>query len=230
MLTRGWRRAATAAGLAVLALSALAVPARADSYTSYLIAQLRADPVYISSYSEMATPSDAPAIKRLISRIPLQTYVVADVGAGPDGQIDDGALAAVLHDQLGGGLFILARRSDDMASATGFGTSLPVSDAMTAANEELLQGGPGSLVQLVQRFVTILLSGRTEQRLAAADRAVQRLNTPAPGPSPGALAAAMGSGTAVGCAATGYLLIILRRRRRRRTRLSPAGGSSGALK
>lgn len=209
----------------MLALSALAVPARADTYTSYLVAQLRADPVYISSYSEMATPADAPAIKRLISRIPLQTYVVADVGAGPDGQTGDGALAAVLHDQLGGGLFILARQSDDMASATGFGTSLPVSDAMTAADEELLQGGPGSLVQLVQRFVTILLSGQTGRRLAAADRAVQRLNTPAPGPSPGVLAAAIASGTALGCAATCYLLISLRRRRRRRTRLRPTAAA-----
>lgn len=214
-----------AAGIAVLGVSALAVPARADTYTSYLVARLRADPVYISSYSEMSTQADALAIKRLIGRIPLQTFVVADIAAGPDGELDDSDLAAVLHDQLGGGLFILARESDGTATATGFGTSLPVSDAMTAADDELgFQGGPGSLAGLMQRFVTILLSGKTEQRLAADERAQEQQVNPGQVPTSDVLSA-IASGAAVGCAITSFLLISGRRRRRRRPIPVGPGGS-----
>jgi hypothetical protein len=198
-------RVAVAAGVAVLA-GAVAVPVHADTYTDYLAGQLRHDPVYISGFSPMATPADAPEIKRLIARIPLRTYVVADVAAGPDGQMQDSDLAAVLHDQLGGGLFILAR-TDDSASATGFGTSLPVSDAMTAAG---LEGSAPdvTLVQLVQRFVTILLSGKTEQRLAADEQA--QLN---PGPPAWEVLTAAASGAAVSGGLAVSLLIRHRRRR-----------------
>jgi hypothetical protein len=198
-------RVAVAAGVAVLA-GAVAVPVHADTYTDYLVGQLRHDPVYISGFSPMATPADAPEIKRLIARIPLRTYVVADVAAGPDGQMQDSDLAAVLHDQLGGGLFILAR-TDDSASATGFGTSLPVSDAMTAAG---LEGSAPdvTLVQLVQRFVTILLSGKTEQQLAADEQA--QLN---PGPPAWEVLTAAASGAAVSGGLAVSLLIRHRRRR-----------------
>jgi hypothetical protein len=215
-----------AAGIAAAGLSLLAVPARADSYTDYLVARLHADPVYISSYSEIATPADGPAIQRLIGRLPLKTFVVADVGAGQDGELQDSDLASVLHDQLGGGLFIMARQSADETSATGFGTSLPVSDAMTAATEELDVDGSGSLVQVVQRFVTILLSGKTEQRLAADERAINQQLNPSDLPSAGGVAA-LASGTVAGCAATSVLLISGKRRRRRRGRPRP-GHPSGA--
>lgn len=198
-------RVAVAAGVAVLA-GAVAVPVHADTYTDYLAGQLRHDPVYISGFSPMATPADAPEIKRLIARIPLKTYVVADVAAGPDGQMQDSDLAAVLHDQLGGGLFILAR-TDDSASATGFGTSLPVSDAMTAA---ALEGSAPdvTLVQLVQRFVTILLSGKTEQQLAAGEQ--EQLN---PGPPAWEVLTTAASGAAV---SGGLMVSLLIRHRRRR--------------
>jgi hypothetical protein len=129
----------------------LAGPAHADTYPAYLVNQLRQDPVYISSYSGSATPSQAPEIRRLVTRIPLKTYVVVDVAAGPDGQLQDSDLAAILHDQLGGSLFIFSRDADGEVSATGFGTSLPVSDAMTAAYLELAPQPDLTLVQLVSR-------------------------------------------------------------------------------
>jgi hypothetical protein len=204
-----------AAGVAVLASVAVAVPAHADTYTGYLVGQLQHDPAYISGFSPMASPADAPVIRRLLARIPLKTYVVADVAAGPDGRMQDSDLAAVLHDQLGGGLFILAR-TDGSASATGFGTSLPVGDAMTAAVTEYGTQPKVTLVQLVQRFVTIVLSGKTEQRLAADQQAQQeRLN---PGQVPAwEVTGAAAAGAAVSGTLTAILLIHRKRRRLART-------------
>jgi hypothetical protein len=166
----------------------------------------------------MASPADAAQIKGLLARIPLKTYVVADVAAGPDGQMQDSDLAAVLHDQLGGGLFILAR-TDDSVSATGFGTSLPVSDAITAAG---LEYDSPTLVQLVRRFVTILLSGRAEQQLKADEQAQDaQLN---PGPAWGQIAAA-GSGAVVGAGLTAALVV---RRSRRRSAKAQAHAQAQA--
>lgn len=204
------------AALAALATVAQDVPARADSYTDYLAAQLRRDPVYISAYSSLAVPAEAGEIKRLVAPIPLRTYVVADVAAGPDGRLQDSDLAAVLHDRLGGGLFIVARGSGETATAAGFGTSLPVGDAMLAA---VFDAGPqAGLAALVSRFVAILRSGRTEQRLTAAERRVERqtYHSGAPGWE---LLVAAASGAAVSGGLTVRLLIRRKRRRRRRSRL-----------
>jgi len=195
-------------------VTALAGPAHADTYPAYLVNQLRQNPVYISSYSGSATPSQAPEIRRLIARIPLKTYVIADVAAGPDGQLQDSDLAAILHDQLGGGLFIFSRDTDGEVSATGFGTSLPVSDAMTAAYLELAPQPDLTLVQLVSRFVTILLSGTTEQQLASAEAQTEAQVNPSR-PVTGEVAAAV-AGAAVSGGLTAGL--IYRRRRRRRAR------------
>lgn len=203
------------AAAGVVALLTLVVPAHAsvsapsDSYISYLVGQLRQDPVYISSYSSMASPSDTPAVERLIARLPLKTYVVADVGAGPDGEMSDSDLAAILHDQLGGGLFIFAR-GEDSVSATGFGTSLPVSDAMSAAFLELGSGGAGvTLIPAVQRFEQILFSGKTEQDLAAVDNAPQPTGQAPSWEVPGGVA----TGTVLG---GGLTVALFGRRKRRR--------------
>lgn len=207
-----------------MSVSVLASPAHADSYTSYLVRQLRHDPVYISSYSSMAQPGDAAQIKRLLARLPVKTYVIADVAAGPDGEMQDSDLAALLHDQLGDGLFIFARHLGDV-SATGFGTSLPVSDAMSAASFQL--PGYPTLVQLVQRFVPIVLSGHTEQQLTAGERKVQQEAHPAGTPA-WQVAAVTAAGAVLGGGATLALLVRGRRRRRIRRRLSPGGGHAGA--
>jgi hypothetical protein len=223
MFVRLWKAAVTV-GLAVAGTAVLAVPAHADPYPAYLVSQLRQDPVYISSYSGAATPAEASQIKRLIARIPLKTYVVADVSAGPDGQLQDSDLAAVLHDQLGGGLFILARTAGDDASATGFGTSLPVSDAMTAAFLEMPTQTSFTFVQLVSRFVTILLSGQTEQQLTAAEAHSEQQANPSQ-PVAGEVAAAV-AGAVVSAGLTVALIYRVRRRRRTRPRPPLAGPSA----
>ena len=81
--------------------------------------------------------------------------------AGPDGETLADDFVALLHDQLGGQLYILDRGDAGSTSAIAFGTSLPAADAMQAATFAL--NGDPSLRQVVQRFVTILLSGKTEQ-------------------------------------------------------------------
>jgi hypothetical protein len=210
--------------MAVAGVTALAVPAHADTYSAYLVQQLRRDPVYISSYSGSATSAEAPEIRRLIARIPLKTYVVADVAAGPDGQLQDSDLAAILHDQLGGGLFIMSRNTDGTVSATGFGTSLPVSDAMTAAYLEMPTQTSFTLAQVVSRFVTILLSGQTEQDLTAAEAQTEAQTNPGH-PVAGEVAAAAGGAAVSGGLTAG---LIYRRRRRRRARPRAALSSQAA--
>lgn len=219
-MLRSWLwRIVLAAGAMLLAVGAAGVtrtPARADTYTSYLVAQLRANPVYISAYVDDATPADASEIARLLSRVPLKAYVIDDTMAGPDGEPLPDDFAAVLHDQLGGQLYILDRGGAGSTSATAFGTSLPVADAMQAATFEL--NGDPSLSQVVQRFVAILRSGKTEQALAASGAQVQRDSSP-PGTSVWAVAGATAGGTAV---SAGLLLLrVLRRRRKRHPRFRP---------
>lgn len=230
MLRARWR-GRIAAGVAALAvcvvsLGMLASPARADSYTSYLVQQLRHDPVYISSYSPMAQPGDAARIKQLLARIPLKAYVISDVQAGPDGKMQDSDLAAVLHDQLGGGLYIISRYVGD-ATAVGFGTSLPVDDAMSAASFQL--PGQPTLVQLLQRFVAITLSGHTEQQLTAAERLSEQRDkqVDSNGTPAWQVVSATAGGTVLGAAAT-LTLALWSRRRRRRRRTIPGAGPSGA--
>jgi len=214
-----WRIVFTVAAVVLAAgvVGGTSTPAYADTYTSYLVTQLHADPVYITAYADDATPADAAEIQRLLARVPLKAYVVDDIAAGPDGALQDDDFAAVLHDQLGGQLYILDRNGTaNDATATAFGTSLPVADAMQAATFEL--DGDPSLVQVVQRFVTILLSGKTEQDLATADAQVQRDANP-----PGTSAWAVAGATAGGAAVSGALLLLrtARRRRRRHPRLRP---------
>jgi hypothetical protein len=203
-----------AAVTAAAILGIAAVPAHADTYTDYLVSQLSRDPVYISSFSPMASPSDASEIKRIIAVIPLKTFVIADVAAGPDGDMSDSDLAAILHDQLGGGLFIFSRTEDD-AQAVGFGTSPTVNDAMKAAVEG--EGSDPTLVQVLQKFVAILLSGHTEQALKAAeqDQQYQQCGPPA-WPEL--------SGGAVGASLSAVLVLVLVKSRRRR-RYAPRGES-----
>jgi hypothetical protein len=191
-------------------------PARAGTYTSYLVAQLRASPVYISAYADDAAPADAAEIQRLLARIPLKAHVVDDTGAGPDGTPPDFDFAGILRGQLGGQLYILDRSGASDATATVFGTSLPAADAMRAATLEL--DGQPSLVQVVRLFVTILLSGKAEQDLAAESAQIMQ----SPG-SPGTSAWAVAGATAGGAALSGGLLLwrALRRRRRQRQRFRP---------
>ena len=202
-----------AAGVAV----GTSIPAHADTYTSYLVTQLRASPVYISAYTDDATPSDAAEIQRLLARIPLKAYVIDDTAAGPDGALQNDDFADALHGQLGGQLYIIDRSGTIDATATAFGTSLPVADAMQAATFEL--DGEPSLVQVVQRFVTILLSGKTEQDLATASTQLLQEGSSPPGTSVWAVAGA----TAGGAAVSGGLLLlrVLRRRRKRHQRYRP---------
>jgi hypothetical protein len=207
-------------------LGLTAAPARSDTYTSYLVTQLRADPVYISAYYPAATPRDSAQIRRLLARVPLRAYVVADVLAGPDGQMNADDLAAVLHDQLGGGLFIMAR--DPLAaSATGFGTSLPARDAMQAAIFEL--NGEPSLVQVIQRFTEILASGQAEQRLRAAGDRIERhaQDYRRPGVQAWQVWSSLGGGSALGAGLT--LALLARRGRRRRARRAPAVKLPGVI-
>jgi hypothetical protein len=229
-----WRIAFTVGALVLAAGAAVgtSAPASADTYTSYLLAQLHADPVYVSAYADDATPSDAAQIRELLAQLPLKAYVVDAVGAGPDGALGDDDLAGALHGQIGGQLYILDRDGTAAGtSATAFGTSLPVADAMQAATFEL--DGEPSLLQVIQRFVLILLSGKTEQDLDTALAQVDQGSSP-----PGAPAWAVAGATAGGAALSGGLLLlrVLRRRRRRHPRfqldgfrLSAAVGLIGLL-
>ena len=235
MVPRWFWRIVFTVGALVLAAGAImgtSAPASADTYTSYLVAQLHADPVYISAYAGDATPSDAARIRELLAQLPLKAYVVDAVGAGPDGAVGDDDLAGALRGQVGGQLYILDRDGSAAdTSATAFGTSLPVADAMQAATFEL--DGEPSLLQVIQRFVLILLSGKTEQDLDTALAQVDQGSSP-----PGAPAWAVAGATVGGAALSGGLLLlrVLRRRRRRHPRfqldgfrLSAAVGLIGLL-
>ncbi|MCL2582195.1 MAG: hypothetical protein FWE35_07045 [Streptosporangiales bacterium] len=235
-MPRAWWRGRLAAWIAALAACVisscmLASPARADTYTSFLVQQLRHDPVYISSYSPNAQPGDAARLRQLLSRIPLKTYVIADVAAGPDGEMSDSDLAAQLHDQLGGGLFIISRLIGD-ASATGYGTPLPVGDAMEAAKFQMpAADGYPTLLQLTSKFVPILLSGHTEQQLKVGEHMVEqndKADRPAGAPA-GQVTAVTAGGAVLGGGAVLALARRRRRRRRHRRRITPGPGVAGTL-
>lgn len=224
-MLRAWlSRMVLAAGVIVLAGVSVAVagtPAKADTYTTYLVTQLKHNPVYISAYADDAVPADAAEVARVLARVPLKAYVVDSVSAGPDGELQADDLAAVLRDQVGGGqLYILDDGNGENVTATGFGTSLPVADAMEAAEFEL--NGEPSLIQLLQRFASILLSGKTEQTLASAGAQVERESNESLTPSAPAwtVATAWTGGTVIGGGLT--LLLVLRRRRRLRPKFRPA--------
>jgi hypothetical protein len=85
---------------------------------------------------------------------------------------------------------------------------------MTAA---FIEYDNATLVQLVRRFVTIVLSGRTEQQLTADEKAQDEALNPGHAQEPAILAAA-GAGTVAGAALTAGLVARRHRRRRLRTR------------
>jgi hypothetical protein len=166
-MRRGWFVLIMGAVLACLPAAAPAGAverAKPLSRVDHLAAELRRDPVYVTDHAPRALPADAAArIRRAVARLGVPVYVAVTPTHLVERYFAED-LVPLIHDRVNRpGLYVVADPTSTRFFAAQYGaTTLPVKDAMYAANSELPTDA--GAVAMIERFVEIALSGHAAER------------------------------------------------------------------